>query len=245
MKRGNRMKLTKLIALSFVTCSGVVVVSPVVQAAGDGGKVTSSGIIGFVANTDIVTPVDPLDPENPILPVDPENPGTAGPLSIDYVSTIRFGESNKTSGKHEVYWAELDKFTDSKGNATTRPNYIQVTDSRGSNAGWHLTVTQEAQFMNQTNELEGAELTFANGVLNTADDGATPEIKTPLTLSPGVATDVLNAKANEGTGTWAAVFGKDNTEGEKSVSLSVPGKTKKVEGKYTTALTWDLTDAPA
>ena len=46
-------------------------------------------------------------------------------------------------------------------------------------------------------------------------------------------------------GTWTTAYGKDNVEGTKSVSLSVPGTTAKVKDtKYKTSLTWTLEDTP-
>ena len=32
--------------------------------------------------------------------------------------------------------------------ATARPNYVQITDKRGNNGGWSLSVKQEGQFKN-------------------------------------------------------------------------------------------------
>lgn len=239
------MKLTRFIVISFVTCSGVLALSPIAQAE-DGASVTSEGIIGFIENTDIVDPTDPIEPGNPLVPIYPGPGGTAGPLSIDYVSKIQFGVDNKTSGKDEVYWAKLDKFKGvEEGEVIERPNFIQVTDKRGSNVGWRLTVTQNEQFKNGTEELTGAVLTLGNGALKTSDGGTTPTIYKPIILDPGTPSDVAIADVNQGTGTWIALFGSTNEEAKESISLEVPGSTKKVQGEYKTELTWDLTDAPA
>ncbi|MCV5434162.1 WxL domain-containing protein, partial [Escherichia coli] len=72
----------------------------------------TNGVVEFTPNTDITKPVNPdnPDPNKPVVPVDPTkidpetnpdgtpNPGTAGPLSIDYASSLDFGK-NKISGK--------------------------------------------------------------------------------------------------------------------------------------------------
>ena len=94
----------------------------------------SNAVVNFVPNQDVTPPVDPInpDPENPVTPIDPTNPngpnpGTAGPLSIDYASSLHFGE-NKISTKNEVYYAKAQAFT----GGSEGPNYVQVTDNRGT-----------------------------------------------------------------------------------------------------------------
>lgn len=241
-----KRKTIKMIIACFTILGGLSVFGTPSFAAG--GQINSKGTINFLENTGKVDPTDPLnpDPENPVQPkdLDEHEEGTAGPLSIDYVSNIRFGEQ-KTSGKDEVYYAALDKLVDSKGNEVERPNFIQVTDKRGSNAGWHLTVTQNEQFKNGKESLKGAVLKLDNGTMSSADGGESPSASQGIALNPGMASDVANAKENQGTGTWADRFGKDEAAGKKSISLSVPGKTKKVKGEYKTTLTWTLTDSPA
>ncbi|WP_285141892.1 WxL domain-containing protein [Lactococcus petauri] len=219
-----------------------------VLADEDGASMKSVGTISYVTDDSSVNPIDPMDPdpEKPITPTDPddhERP-TAGPLSIDYVSNLRFGEQ-KTTGTDMIYHAQLDEIIDSEGETISRPNFVQVTDKRGSNAGWHLTVTQDGQFKSGANELAGAVLTLDNATLSTPNGGIEPTASQAIALTPGSASDVLDAKEDQGTGTWLNRFGADEEEGKSSVTLSVPGKTKKVQGEYKTSLTWTLTDTPA
>lgn len=214
----------------------------------DGASMKSVGTISYVTDDAPVNPIDPMDPdpENPITPTDPEdheNP-TSGPLSIDYVSNLRFGEQ-KTTGTDMTYYAQLDNIIASDGTEISRPNFVQVTDKRGSNAGWHLTVTQDGQFKSGEDELAGAVLKLDHASLSTPNDGIEPTANQGISLTPGVSSDVLDAKEDQGTGTWLNRFGADEEEGKSSVSLSVPGKTKKVQGEYKTSLTWTLTDTPA
>lgn len=230
-----------LLTFSVINCSSIVF-------AQDGASMKSIGSISYVTDTDPVSPIDPVnpDPVNPITPDDKqdhENP-TSGPLSIDYISNLRFGEQ-KTTGSNMTYYAQLDHITDSNGVSTERPDFIQITDKRGSNAGWHLTVTQDEQFKNGTEELKGASLTLDHATLATPNDGVAPTASQAITLDPGKASDVLNAEADQGTGTWLDRFGKDEAEGKTSISLVVPGNTKKLQGEYTTSLTWTLADSPA
>lgn len=238
--------LTLLMATSAL--QGTVFADDVTPSAADGATMKSIGTISYVTDDSAVTPIDPTnpDPEKPITPTDPgdhENP-TPGPLSIDYVSNLRFGEQ-KTTGEDTTYYASLDKIVDSEGTEIERPNFVQVTDKRGSNAGWHLTVTEDAQFTSGSDELTGAALTLANGTLSTPNDGSEPTANQAIALTPGTASDVLDAQKDQGTGTWLDRFGTDEAAGKSSVSLVVPGKTKKVQGEYKTSLTWTLTDAPA
>lgn len=241
---GKKLKYTMLASSLFLitATSGKMIVFA--------GSITmrSTGSISYIINTDTVNVKDPLNPGSidSITPKDStehQNP-TSGPLSLDYVSNIKFGEQ-KTMGEDATYYAQLDKFIDSNRATIERPNFVQVTDKRGSNAGWHLTVTQDTQFKNGAESLNGASLSLDYATLTTPNDGIAPTASQKFTLTPGVASDVLNATNNQGTGTWIERFGNDNTQGKTSISLSIPGKTKKVQGEYNSDLTWALTDSPA
>jgi hypothetical protein len=253
--KGNKMKkVIKGTTLSALVILGVISMGQIKTYADDptnptdGASMHSIGTITYVTDSDITNPIDPTDPDptDPITPTDPgdhENP-TPGPLSIDYVSNLRFG-SQKTTGADTTYYADLDHVKDSTGTDKNLPNFVQVTDKRGSNAGWHLTVTQDEQFKSGTEELTGASLTLDHATLSTPDGGVAPTANQAITLKPGTASDVVDSKSDQGTGTWLDRFGTDEAEGKTSVSLFVPGKTKKVQGEYKTSLTWTLTDSPA
>ena len=108
------------------------------------------------------------------------------------------------------------------------PNFVQVTDNRGTNAGWKLTVKQNDQFKTADDkELTGATLTLKNGTLNSAAGSKAPTAAQNIALTPGQASDITTAQEEEGMGTWTNSFGKSVEDAEKSVELSVPGKTKK------------------
>ncbi|MBC2175792.1 WxL domain-containing protein [Listeria booriae] len=241
------MKLTKFAIIGMVTVATLAGTGTHALAA-DGGTLGSKADVNFIPNDTITNPVDPTDPDGPgpITPVDPDHPaGTAGPLSIDYISNIHFGEQ-KISGNNEVYKAQLDQIKVGVDETIKDvPNFVQVTDNRGSNAGWHLTVKQDGQFTNGGSELTGAVLAFTNPTVNSASESDAPEVS-DFALNPeGIASDVMNAEENEGMGTWVEMFGSDNQEAAESITLSVPGKTSKVPGKYEATLTWELTDTPA
>ncbi|MDN8763564.1 WxL domain-containing protein, partial [Staphylococcus aureus] len=77
-------------------------------------------------------------------------------LSIDYGSKFKFG-TQKISTADQTYYAAPDEMKD----GSKKPTYVQVTDKRGTLAGWKLTLSQPEQFKTATGEeLVGAQLTF-------------------------------------------------------------------------------------
>lgn len=228
--------------------SATILVQTVPVYAEDGASTTSKADIEYIKNTGGGEVVDPTDPTSPLTPdpTDPPNEGTDGPLSIDYVSNIHFSK-REISGNDAIYFANLETMMNQDGETVERPNFIQVTDNRGSNVGWHLVVKQERQLSFGSSQLDGAQLTLENGLMNGKTAGITaPTVNRSVVINPGTSTtDVVDAKVDQGMGTWVTLFGQDNEEAAKSISLSVPGKTKKVEGIYTSELTWILTDTPA
>lgn len=148
---------TNLKALGVATTmlTGLVLGGSVTSYAADGGEYQTNAIIEFESATDIITPpIDPTNPDNPnpVDPVDPTDPngpkpGTPGPLSIDYASSIDFGKQKITS-TNQVYNVKPQKF----GGRDDGPNYVQVTDSRGTEKGWSLQVKQNGQFKSATDK---------------------------------------------------------------------------------------------
>lgn len=218
--------------------------------AADGGSYDSNGVITFTPNTDPTKPVDPVDPTDPVTPVDPTDPtdpkpGTAGPLSIDYASSLDFG-TQKITSKDEIYKAKAQKYIDNDSVEKTGPNFVQVTDNRGTEAGWTLQMKQNSQFTTaDADVLTGAEIVFKNGNVVTASDSEKPTGKTTITADPsGALKDVMSAKVDQGAGTYLLDWGTDAATAAESIELSVPGSTTKYAKKYSTTFTWVLTDAP-
>lgn len=252
----NKMKLG-IAAFATVAVLGVTELGMPVSAA----EYKTNGVVEFTPNMDVTNPVDPEnpDPNNPVEPIDPTNPegkpnvGTAGPLSIDYASSLDFGK-NKITGADAVYYAEPQTY--SNGTKATA-NYVQVSDKRGTNAGWTLKVKQEGQLKNeatQNKELTGAQIKISTIEAESNAEGITKPITQPVELNPnGDESLVMEAKNGSGAGTWVGRFGsledvtidgqavKKNT----AVTLTIPGKTAKDAVAYTTKLTWTLSDTPA
>ncbi|MDK1716939.1 WxL domain-containing protein [Dellaglioa algida] len=245
------MKTTKIVTSAIVLTTLGLVAAPAVSADNT-QTITEKGQVGFTDNIDPTDPTDPTEPGTPIDPTDP-NPGTPGPLSIDYISNLDFSLDNKVSGNTATYYAQPIKVKDSTGKESKRANYLQITDNRGTNIGWKLSVTQNSQFNNGKADLDGAVLKMSGQVFNSTNmDGTT----TPTALNNGVVTptvgksvDVVSAAKGQGMGTWTDSFGtytdgSDKDTSMKAVSLEVPGKTaKEVNTTYKTDLTWTLTDA--
>ncbi|WP_167629013.1 WxL domain-containing protein [Listeria valentina] len=252
-----KQKTIKIAAVSALT-AGVALTNfglSFTASAAAPADYKSNVIVQFSPSDQIVKPVDPTDPsktpedgKGPIDPTDPKGPqpGTPGPLSIDYASSLDFG-TQKITSTDEVYHAAAQKFGDaSRGDG---PNYVQVTDNRGTETGWFLKVKQQGQFVSTDNkELTGAELVFSNGVVNTISVSPKPSVvKSSFSLTPdgnGVAENIMAAKVGEGAGTYVLAFG-DDTSGGDSISLKVPGSTTKYADKYATTLLWTLEDTPS
>lgn len=258
------IKIGTSAALLLALASGAVVTTE--AQAVDGGSYESNGKVGFEANksTKPVPPVDPTDPTKPpVTPIDPTNPegpnpGTAGPLSIDYASSLDFG-LNEISSEDKVYFAKPQTY--SAGNPDTA-NYVQVSDRRGTNAGWTLTVKQDGQFANattQNKELVGTTISIDKGEVKTPTTNAkNPSASSVVNLDPTgkTASTILSAEKTQGSGTFTSMFGGleevEITKGDKKVKevqntgvkLAVPGKTPKDAVEYKTKLTWTLTDSP-
>lgn len=191
---------------------------------------TSDNKISFIAGAGEVTP-----PVGPTDPVDPGNPGTGneGPLSIDYVSNIKFGE-HKIAGKDTTYSGLNEK------------PYVQISDLRGSDEGWHLTAkASDFKSTDGTKILKGAELSFKNGQVQTGSNGnisATPT-STDFKFNNEDSQLVMNAGKDSGRGTWLNIW-SGTAQKNDNVQLKVLSGTADANTEYTATITWELLDAP-
>jgi len=233
-----------------------------VVSADNSTNYSSNGAVQFVENRDPTDPVDPENPGKPTHPIDPTDPngpqpGTSGPLSIDFASSIDFGK-NKISNKDERYYANPQHLIFHDGSEKDVPNYLQVTDNRGTNAGWVLKVCQESQLRNNLTkhkELTGAEITLSK--FRVVSNQQKLDVEKPsvhnIVLTPGYSSNVMTASKGKGGGTWLDVFGSLNkiTIANKKelknsdVSLFVPGSTPKDAVRYMSKLNWTLSEVPS
>ncbi|MHC5228243.1 WxL domain-containing protein [Enterococcus sp. LJL99] len=245
------MKKGFLVATSLLAVSLI----PIVASAEDGGSIESNAYISIEKNdgSETEVPVNPIEPTKPVKPVpeidgeeNPHPPSTKGPLSINYVSNLRFG-NQKAQGNDAVYRVKPDQVIDDKESVIEVPNYIQITDNRGTNVGWRLTVKQNGAFKNGSNSLTGTELVFTNPTLSAKSGKAdtAPTTNSTFTLTAaGQEALVMEAKAGHGMGTWIDRFGETNQQAQSSIQLKIPGDSKKVAGFYKTSLVWTLSDSP-
>lgn len=230
------MKKTTLVSSALLTVMTLASASMGAVHAATVTPATSTADVTFEANDDKTTPVDPTDPSKPVDPskptdpADTPNPGTGnmGPLSIDYVSNLKFG---------------TQKIKDSAYFSTNTNPYIQITDKRGTGAGWvasaaisDFTGTKDSKPVT----LAGAELTLNNGLVKTATTNAAVAPTTDKKITLGKTnTAIMTAAKDAGQGTWLNVFG-----GKEDVALSVPAGNITSGVTYNATITWTLGDTP-
>lgn len=214
-----------------VTILGVLflatwVAVPSISEAKETNNETSDAHVIFEENSTEVTP--PILPPDPI---DPDNGGTnnIGSLTIDYVSNIQFG-LQKISGGTEKYTAK-----------NAQP-YIQITDKRGTGAGWLLTASISEFSGDNKGEkaiLKGATLSLINGSIQPAAGNLSiaPNINKVI-FDNSEEKYVMNAEKMQGMGTFVDVF-----KGE-DVSLEVPGGVAISKVDYHASIIWILGDTP-
>lgn len=259
--------MKKIILSTIPAITLGVAIAPEVNA--EEKNYESNAIVEFTPDTSINKPVDPVNPdtEKPVEHFDPTTPdtgnkpneGTTGPLSIDYASSLDFGK-NKISNKDEKYYANPQYFflADGSGPDLTnpKPNYVQISDKRGTNAGWALTVKQETQ-LTATKEtlnkvLDGSEIKLSQNKAVSNSKAVTPTAH-EVTLVAGDSSNVMSAAEGQGSGTWLSAFGgieKVEVDGESvdkntAITLTVPGATPKDAVQYKTVLTWTIADLPS
>lgn len=192
----------------------------------------------FDTNTDPTNPVDPENPDNPdppVDPIDPENPGTGndGPLSIDFVSNITFGE-------------KVISPTTTTYQALNEHPYVQVTDKTGSGNGWTLTAAA-SPFVSKKggSTLKGAELSFLNGKVNTSSSNvsAAPTTESTVIFTNTDSKNITTAGTDAGKGTWVTVWSGSKNANENILLKVLAGSA--TASDYAATITWTLTSGPS
>ena len=178
-----------------------------------------------------------IDPENPGQDNDDQNgTGQTGPLTIDWVSDLNFG-THQLSVEEETY------------EALNKAPFVQVSDRRGTGAGWNLTV-QATPFTSDglglQESLPGAKLTFTDGeAVSRINPIFAPNVADSIEVNTNnEATRVATATSGEGVGSWVTRWLKEEgADTNSKVALTVP-QAAATPGSHTSTLTWTLTDAP-
>lgn len=241
----------------------------------------SKGIVKFDKSTtpdpDPVNP-DPVDPD-PVIPGPTDPPvGTDG-LWILAVSDWDFGTHNVSSlssGALNVHAADdtISTYVDANGNgqqdlpgevSVTKKvtPYAQISDVRGTNTGWTLSVTGSAFKDSSTpaKTIPGAELTIPKSTVSSATSTAqapTGYDSVTISMTGGAAVPVMAAKDmqtatptnfndDQGMGTWTDSFGSQavSATDTSKPKLSIPKNVVVADGTYQSTLTWTLSDTPA
>lgn len=228
------MSLKKV--LKGTVLSSLLLTPLLVQSVSAQDTATSDAQIQFTAPTDSPTILDPEEPQQDFPDQDPtDDPqvtGSTGPLTIDYVSNLDFGTHELTV--EETTYQALN----------TLP-FVQVTDRRGTGAGWNLTVRASNFTSNGTDTLPGATLTLSNGeAVSRLQDITAPAVSNEIVVATGGdAANVATAADNAGMGSWITRWSAGGQETNPNVELTVP-QAAASEGVHNSTLTWTLTDAP-
>lgn len=194
----------------------------------------------FKANEGVQLPKDPED-DKEIVPI---HPPTAGPLSINYASDISFGKQEVT-GTQQTFYATSDTLTKTEtGETRQSPNLVQVTDLRGTAAGWTLSVRQNGPLKNEKGtNLSGATLSVSAYSVKSQHGEAdiVTKVKEQVLDESGSKQAIVTTPKGSGMGTWNVYVGAEG-DTSKAVKLVVPKDQPKESGKYTTSLTWLLED---
>lgn len=199
----------------------------------------SNAEIEFKEGTGVSTIVDPEKPDKELDQDDKDNPqdeptGDTGALTLDFVSSVAFGE-HEVSGSEQVYESE-----------TLRP-FIQVTDRRGTKEGWNVSAKASNFTSGDDSTLQGSTLSFLNGSVTTPGSTEAPSPNDDVSLATGGdSTNVVNADKGEGMGKWITHWIDSDSSSEdlnSKVTLTVPGGVA-TTGEHKATITWTLADAP-
>ncbi|WP_375179750.1 WxL domain-containing protein [Enterococcus rotai] len=212
--------------------------------------------------------MDPTNPDgNGVKPdTGTGSVGTKGPLRVDFAPNFNFSEVTM-SGNAKDYHPLYPKVSvlDATGKVTDPliekrvPHYVQVTDNRGTNEGWELTVSATA-FRGTKNQEADLKATLTLGYAELASavkpiegNDFKPTLFSKATVLSDTPEKIMEAKADKGMGSWSAVFSKDKETDfgfgaldiNPNITLSVPADSKKDPNEeYKSTITWTLSTTP-
>lgn len=233
------MQFKRMMSFMLIALLSVSLVSPSAIAA------DSEASINFTPGDGSPDVLDPTNPEDEYTP-DPEDEsdpqdaptGESGPLTLDYVSSVAFGEQSIEAG------------TVTYDSTTLRP-FVQVTDRRGTGSGWDVTASMSDFTDGEETTLPGATLTLSNGTVisnsvNPEDEDTprpTPEGEIVLGADETPAT-VVTADEGEGLGSWITRwFSSEDETLNDNVTLTIPAGSA-TTGEHTATITWNLEAVP-
>lgn len=185
---------------------------------------------------------DNTDPTGPVDPTDPDKPGTGpgtemeGPLSLDYVPEMGFG-TQEITGDVETY------------DLVGLQPYIQVTDKRGTGAGWKVSVSLTAFNNNDSSKSFDGVIKFKNAetLTTTGNNSVSPTASNPVTITSGQGEQKLvgTTASNQGMGTWITRWFPTESEATSNDSVQLTVNTVNVStDSYKANLNWIISNAP-
>ncbi|CAM3215890.1 WxL domain-containing protein [Vagococcus fessus] len=174
-----------------------------------------------------------------------ETPETSGPLMINIAPNFDFGDHEIKVGAMSLENESVIKSAKDDVNYTS---YVQVTDVRGGQKGWTLSLDTTA-LTDGKDSLDGTFIKVNDKRIVGNVEGL--EASAPTAIAEQIEFNktgqtIMTADAQKGGGTWSMVFGKEDvqtTETNSGLTLEIPAtdSVKLADADYTSTLTWNLT----
>lgn len=182
--------------------------------------------------------------EKPDTPTDNKGTTSDALLKIVYLSDLKFNTHN-VSSENKTYNAKL---IDTAAGNKISP-YVQISDNRGTGAGWKLNVKQDGEFKTDTGQsLTGAYINFGKASLLGSDGNnvTNPSISSSAAKlsTDGTQVTIIDASRGAGNGITYGQFGSATEGTTDGVQMNVIGGTA-IASEYKTSLTWTLSSVPA
>lgn len=248
-------KISLITSLAFLgtVCGGVLVSANETNVAAN--KLDSKTHIEFkVKDVDPNNPAKPGPEDKPEmpggdkdgneLPTKPEGgntPETSAPLMLNFVPNFEFGSHEIKLGDQNYFALNEIMTTDKKPIS----HFIQVTDLRGGNKGWHVTLDTSPLSNGKSVLNESKSIIKDKQVLTNLQDITGPQSPLKEIEFGKAGQSIMSAPSGTGSGRWWTIFGKEVMQtGPKneSVQLVIPAKDglKLVDGHYNAVLTWNV-----
>ncbi|MGX6427577.1 WxL domain-containing protein [Levilactobacillus yonginensis] len=251
-------------SLSSLVLAGALLLGAVAPVTANAAAVSPDTTNGKTTTAVSITKPAPqtntVDPTDPSKPIDnPDNPGgssnhggatVGGDLTFLYVSdAIDFGSHASTTNTADAAKVSIpaEKITSQAFNGSTaNPDLVsEVADTRGTDAGWRVSVNATQLSTKSGDVIKGAKLlinasqaTINNSAETVSKDKADIDGSNAIVPTDQSSQVLYTAQADHGAGATAMSLSSGN------ISLSsLPANIK--TGDYSGILNWTLNDTPA